>query len=278
MAVVTTGYVYGLFDSRQPLELGYCRYVGRTVQKLNERLSVHLRDAKKGNQTHRSYWIRSVINEGGTVVIWCLEAHENGDKLVLNDDLNTRERAWITSGREQGWNLTNHTDGGDGCLGLVHSAETRSKISEAKKNPSSETRAALSAARKRQANPMLGRQQTVESRAKISAAKVGYRHTESTIAKISRANTGKKRTLETRAKLSAASMGNKSNRGKVFSDERKAQMSVSMMGKNKGKKASDETRSKMSASHTGRVDSEETRAKKSASGKATWERRRLVAS
>ena len=61
--------------------------------------------------------------------------------------------------------LTNMTDGGEGLSGIVHTAETRAKMSAAKKGRtySPETRAKMSAAR-------MGKSRSPETRAKIAAS------------------------------------------------------------------------------------------------------------
>ena len=78
--------------------------------------------------------------------------------------------------------LYNRTNGGDGCSGLIHSPETRAKLSAANrgenhpiygKNRSPETRAKLSVARKGKNNPNYGKTHSPETRAKIGAARKG---------------------------------------------------------------------------------------------------------
>ena len=119
-----------------------------------------------------------------------------------------------------GYNLT--TGGEGGRL----SEETRSKMSQAKKNPSAETRRKLSEARK-------GKKLSDETRRKMSEARKGEKHYLF----------GKTHTAETRQKMSEAQKGKKNHLfGKTLSDETRRKLSEAQ----KGKKLSDETRRKLS--------------------------------
>jgi len=157
-------------------------------------------------------------------------------------------------------NLVNMTDGGDGVFGLVHSEETRQKISEALKGeknhmfgktPSEETRQKMSEANK-------GKTPSEETRQKMSEALKGGKnhmfgktHSEETRQKMSEAHKGKTHSEETRQKLSEA------NKGKNLSEETRQKMSEA----NKGKTLSEETRQKISEAQKGKTLSEETRQK-----------------
>lgn len=90
-------------------------------------------------------------------------------------------------------------------------------------------------------NIMYGQPVSEETRAKISAANKGRKHTEETRAKVGVAFRGKKHTDETRDKM-------------------------------KGRVVSEETRAKVSAVHKGKIISEETRANM----RAYWQARRLT--
>jgi group I intron endonuclease len=88
------------------------------------------------------------------------------------------------------------------------------------------------------AGSCLGRKFTEESKAKISAARMGWCPSE-----------------ETRAKMAASKIGNKSHFGHPHSVETKAQLSAICSN------PSDETRVRMSLSHIGKKITEETKAK-----------------
>ena len=146
--------------------------------------------------------------------------------------------------------LHNKTDGGDGVSGLIHSLETRAKLSVTNKGKtlSLETRAKLSATNK-------GKTLSPETRAKMSAAKKNIEP-------------------ETRAKMSAAKKGennpNYGKKGKTPSLETRAKLSAAMKGENNpnyGKTPSPETRAKLSAANKGKTHSPEAKAKMSAAKK-----------
>lgn len=82
-------------------------------------------------------------------------------------------------------------------LGKRHTKEALAKISNASKNISDETRAKISAAG-------LGRKHTEESKRKISASKIGHGVSKETRIKISRSKVGKRLSKEHRQKLCEA--------------------------------------------------------------------------
>lgn len=132
--------------------------------------------------------------------------------------------------------LANICAGGRGAVGMRHSAETRKKISEAKKNPSAETRA------------------------KISASRQGFKHSEETKEKLR----GKPFTEAHRAKLTAALMGNKRTLGVKFSEEIRAKLSEARKGEKNsfyGKTHSEQTKSKIKEARAKQIFTEETKEK-----------------
>ena len=115
-------------------------------------------------------------------------------------------------------NLVNMTDGGEGCLGLICSEETRQKLSEANKSeknpnfgktPSEESRLKMSIAQK-------GIRPSEESRLKMSIAQKGIRPSEESRLKMSEAKKGKTHSQEVKQKISEG------NKGKICSEEVKA--------------------------------------------------------
>lgn len=242
--------------------------VGQTRQKLSRRITGHKSSRKK-------YGIDAAIKKYG----W-----ENFTVEVLEtcpvEMLNEREIFWIAKLNSKVPNGYNLTDGGDG--GSNPSEETRAKMSAAKKGRpaynkgqkmSEEQKAKISANHadctgKR--NSFYGKHHSEEARARMSAAKKGKSHkprSQETRAKISAVHKGKKVSEETRAKISA------SEKGKHVSEETRARMSAAHKGKSH-KPHSPETRAKLSAAGKRRKHSEETRAKMSVSQKARWARRK----
>ena len=126
-------------------------------------------------------------------------------------------------------NLVNMTDGGEGSIGVIRTAEWSAKISASKK----------------------GKKRSAETIAKLS----GIKRSAETIAKLSAASKGRIVSAETRAKISAG------NKGKIVSKETGAKISAAK----KGKKLSKEHIAKLSAAHTGKKQSAETIAKRSKS-------------
>lgn len=109
---------------------------------------------------------------------------------------------------------------------------SRTAMSSSGYSLSDQTRARMSAAR-------LGREFSVETRAKLSAAKKGRLVSAETRAKISASGMGQSPSVETRAKLS------KANKGRMLSELHRAKISAALRGK--GRAMSAEIRAKISA-------------------------------
>lgn len=122
---------------------------------------------------------------------------------------------------------------------------------------------------------------SLETRAKMSQARIGRVHSAESRAKMSQAKMGHTVSDETRAKISKSKTGKVTrNLGKKFSPERRASLSASHKGQIPwiaGRKHTPEALTKMSQCHIGHTDSLETRAKRSKSlkGKNTWSTGRI---
>jgi len=152
-------------------------------------------------------------------------------------------------------NLVNMTDGGEGCLGVIVSEDTRQKMSKARKGKplSEETRVKMSEANK-------GKTLSEDTRKKISEAGKGRIVSEETRHKIGKKHKGKILTEEIREKIS------KKHIGKTHSEETRVKMSEGRIGdKNNffGKNHTEEARKKMSKVHKGKILTEETKLKMS---------------
>ena len=113
--------IYSLHDPRT----GELRYVGKT-KKLRARISEHLSRARKGQRTHLSAWLRSLVTVGLMPEMRVIE--ETSEQLWQ-----ARERFWINHFRQSGVRLTNGTEGGEGgatCNGKKWTEERRKHISE----------------------------------------------------------------------------------------------------------------------------------------------------
>jgi len=152
------------------------------------------------------------------------------------------EKGMIKCFRRMNINLSNMTDGGEGCANPTE--ETRKKISLFQKGKKCKPR-------------------TPEHSANASASQIGRVHKEETKLKISIANKGKKRTKEQIEKMSITAFN--------LSKETRAKISSA----NTGKKHSEETRKKMSESAL-LLMTDEYRAKLSESAKLRWARKKEV--
>ena len=203
-------------------------YVGQTVRTLEERFQEHAK---------ADTYIGNAIRAHGVENFSC-EVIEECD---TREQLNEREIFWIATLNCKHPNGYNLTDGGEGTSGVERTPEYRAKMSAAKKNPSAETRAKMSAVHK-------GKTLSDEHRAKIGAARKGKKHSEETKAKIRAKHKGVPKSPEHKAKLAAA------NTGKKASAETKAKMSA----KHKGKRHTKEARAKIAAAKKGKPRSKET--------------------
>jgi len=93
--------IYKLIDPRDDT----VRYIGKSV---NPRMRMYQHLALKG-RSQKDRWIRELHDLGLKPQIECIET-------VHRDEAATRERQWIEYGLNQGWPLTNSTNGGEGCF------------------------------------------------------------------------------------------------------------------------------------------------------------------
>ena len=125
--------IYGLVDPRTR-EL---RYVGKTVRKLTVRKRQHIKGALKPSKNsfdrhrpHKDYWLLKLLRAKLEPEIILLE-------LVPEVAWQEAEQFWIEYFNFLGANLTNATDGGDGCGGWNRGQKMdpvwRKKLSEARK-------------------------------------------------------------------------------------------------------------------------------------------------
>lgn len=161
-------FIYGLKDPRTD----EIRYIGKT-NDCAIRLHYHRTHCKTG-RTHKDNWLVGLKTAGYEPDMVILEETETDAQAY------EREQHWIAYGREQGWKLTNHTDGGEGTLGYQWTDEQRTAFSQKKKGTTftDEHRAALSFAQKER----LEREPHVRQ---------GMRHSPESVEKMRQAHTGK---------------------------------------------------------------------------------------
>ena len=173
-----TVFIYALVDPRD----FSVRYIGRTVTP-KVRLASHICRGHQG--PHLMNWMRSLLRTGNKPKMLIIEE-------VLEDSWKERERFWISHYRDMGFDLTNASNGGDGCTGYKPTMEARilqsmatkgkpkpegfgAKISAAKTGMkmSEEQRKRLSIACMGRPSPFFGKHHSPESKKKLSAARLG---------------------------------------------------------------------------------------------------------
>lgn len=115
-----TGHVYALYDVREP---GIYRYVGKTVEGTHRRLYRHRRSFEKLAHLHVVRWMRRTG-------AWNVRIESLGEYPI--NQLLLRERQWIVTLEQAGFNLTNAAPGGQ-TSGFArghyrHSAETIARM------------------------------------------------------------------------------------------------------------------------------------------------------
>lgn len=182
--------IYALCDARESDPVLQVRYIGQTADKLRRRFNHHVCMARRGGQTHRERWMRSVWSDGGEVVVRVLAT-------VPASQWAHAEREAIARYRLLGAQLTNHTDGGEGMPNPC--AETRQKLRVAfeGKPLSIEHRQKIGVGN-------TGKQCSNQQREAIRVALKGRRLSAKTRAKMSVARRGRKHSAEHRAAIAAS--------------------------------------------------------------------------
>lgn len=130
---VSNEEVVKIYELRDPRDLECSpRYVGITIKDLNSRLSAHVTIKALKTKTYKNNWIKSLLKDGIKPTIHLIE------EVVGWDYACQVEKYYIKEFREQGYILTNSTDGGEGSVGVVPRQETRNKLSissSGKNNP-----------------------------------------------------------------------------------------------------------------------------------------------
>lgn len=256
--------IYALVDPRKKEEY---RYVGKTVQKLSQRLSGHVYEAgKPDSHTYKTHWIRKLLREGVKPQIIKLET------IDVEIDCE-REIYWISRLKKKGYKLTNGTEGGEVAYPGERShmfGKTGKDATMYGKHHSEKTKRQMSEAHKGEKNAMYGK----------GDERTGKKNTFY----------GKKHTEEARRKMSEKLKGHPAhNKGKPMSPETKqklsaiAKLKTGSKAPQYGKSCSPETRRKIgeaikraaaNKSKTQRAHSSSTRRKISEALKQSWARKR----
>ena len=146
-------HIYVLRDPRDSA-IRYCGWTGNPTRRLRHHINRCFRE-----HSHKASWVVSLLRVGLKPVI---EVVETGKTLKGHVEA---EQRWIRILRKEGHLLTNLTDGGEGCLGLKHSAESIERSAAAHRGLvyPQEVREKVAAAGR-------GRKHSAETRAKMAAS------------------------------------------------------------------------------------------------------------
>lgn len=179
MSLPTLTQIYSLRD-----ELGVTRYIGKTKQTLRNRFLSHIREARRGETSGKSKWIRSMIARGLQPRIDLIEMAEGeGD---------SEERKWIADIRARGIHLFNFQDGGSRPPSLCVAPFKGKKLSDDHKRKLSLAHIGVG----------VGRKVSEETRRKMSASMKGKMSEERRL-KLAQSNKTRIWTPEQRAKIAA---------------------------------------------------------------------------
>ena len=220
-----------------------------------KRLQAHIAQAKRDGITHRARWILKLLRHGKSPVI---EVLESGYGFAWRE----AERTWLEKFRNAGLSLINVSEGGQGpAIGHVLSAQTRAKIGAAnsialrgRKIPKEvlEKRKRTLLARgisietiRKRSESLKKRWATPEGRERLRlrAKRVGFRHSEESKALIGRVQKGRRlpdghkeaiaiglrRFYQSSESNTVRAAIKRSHTGKIISDETKARMSAAQI-------------------------------------------------
>lgn len=163
----TTVYIYALIDP----ETDEIRYIGKTIRP-QERFRAHLRDT--GN-SHKANWIKQLRERQLKPIMYVLEE-------TTIEVWEAREQHWIAYGHSQGWRLTNLVAGGRGNSNPSDETRERQRISHLgkKRTPESIAKQALAqrGIKMSEAHKQKMRDRPHTWAHKISAGKMGHRHSD----------------------------------------------------------------------------------------------------
>lgn len=206
--------IYGLTDPNTSA----IRYIGQSSQGLN-RPKEHAKNSRSNAKCRN--WVKSLRSRDLTYGITILEV------LKDSSELNPAEIRWIKYGRDEGWDLTNMTDGGEGTLGHIKSKETRARLSAAatlrQSSPEVRERARLKA---------LGHITTEETKIKISKKLAGRKLSAEHSENIGKSLKGRIFTDAHRLKLKLAAsnrVGKKSPKGRILTESHKLNLRIAAL-------------------------------------------------
>lgn len=114
--------IYSLSSSKNVLDV---RYIGYTKKSLNKRLIEHL-SGSKNMKTYKDKWIQKCLSNHEEIIINLIEICKTHKELIQ------KEIYYINNYKNNGYKLTNLTDGGDGIIGYTHTEEFKKWNSDIK--------------------------------------------------------------------------------------------------------------------------------------------------
>jgi group I intron endonuclease len=185
------------------------RYIGKSSSGM-KRPNSHWANCSLRNDhnPYKNRWILKLKKRGLKFLIFVLEEISSGDF----EGLKNAEVKWIKYGRDNGWPLTNLTDGGDGVHGYVHSEETKKKISTSNtgkiscmlgKHHTEDSKKKISESNKGKISSLRGIKRSEEFKEKLRIANKGKAPSPRTLEASRIAHTGKKLSPEHKSKLIA---------------------------------------------------------------------------
>jgi hypothetical protein len=177
-------FIYALID---PITENV-RYVGKSVVPYRRYIS-HVKEVKNAKR-RKDRWINFLLKQNRKPLFVILEKFQDKNWQKY-------ERKWIKFCKTQGYDLTNHTDGGDG----LHNPdrETRKRMSESRKNLFENVeykewyrKNVLNDPERcrKISNKLNGRKKTKEHIEKLPQNNIGYKHKEGFGEKISKVMSG----------------------------------------------------------------------------------------
>ncbi len=160
--------MYSLYVLKDPNTL-IIRYVGYSNNP-RRRLWEHIRDAKKGIKTHKSFWIKSLLDSKQSPLIEIVYNCEEYDDILI------KEIELIKELKDNNVRLTNLTNGGDGQRGNILKRNHPIINYNLGRKMSDETKKKLSESRK-------GIVFTTEHKNKLSTKKIGHKRSIESIEK-----------------------------------------------------------------------------------------------
>jgi group I intron endonuclease len=179
-------------------------YIGFTGKTLERRVYEHIYRSK--NTDRNEYFMNAIRKYGCESFEWEILCQSFDGNYLLE----TMEPYFIKY-YDTHKNGYNSTLGGEGMIGLIHSEDTKKKISNANKGRPSHFKGVRFKDDPNWISPLKGKIKTLSHRQNLSKSLMGHKNTPEVIEKQRKAMTGRKQTPEHIAKRMKAHIGKKRN-------------------------------------------------------------------